>query len=1388
MASNTSRSTDLVLQSSTRPAQLLARGESTHVTARAGEHYGVQATSGDRAVRLEDDVLAIRRGDDLALRYGDGTEVVLDRFFVECVRAQCSVELSAGEAAPHWINGDKAAGATNGSGEALLYAHGDEGTIGTLMKAEGFVASGSTGIGELAGMTLAQGQATYLPAGHGEGAADAGPGTPAMIGLGALALGGLALAAGGGGGSSGVSDGSGGSSNAPSGGDKPGGSLDGGNSTPTTIEGTVVAGPVIAGHGLEVQVYSAAGQLLESGPVQDDGSYSVEIDGSYRGPVLVRIRDTTQGADYRDEASNTDRDLGIDLRAFSVVADEPVVHVNVNLLTELAVRSLGLDGGNDGGSTVSLGGHDAVAIIAANHGVAQAFGLGGDLVGGAAPVPVITAAGAPAAAANDYGRILAALSGAEDNGDTNGVLAMLQAGYDHNALSPAAIAAVITGAAAAAVAGTPALGLVSSVATLLNAGTGGNGGNGSLRVDPIAGDNIITKHEAEEGLVVSGHGTPGSTVTVTWGDQSLQADVNADGVWSVDLAGLELPADGASTLQIAQGDQVLVRAVFLATTPPAAGDAISGFMGSDEVQHDIGDYVGNTSESKPAFLIGTGLSGTPALYINGDWVEATYDPVKGTLTPVEPLGEGEKTFTWTLSDALGNESAPSEGRTLNVDLTAPLAPDAPVGYVDNAGPIKSEVSTAASTDDVRPVLLTGALDVEPGAIVRLYVNGDLVDAEYDPVHGTLTLANDLPAGVNAITMRVVDAVGNVSEPSPAMSLTVITTAPATPAAATSYVDNSDPSNTEPRTDSKTTDATPGLYVGVNLAGAPSLYVGDVKVNATYDAATGTLTPDHALTRGVNALSFTLTNAHGESARSEPFLVDIGDAPQPPEGIINYIDDVEGLTSTLMAPSHQTLTNDSRPEFLAGPGESHDPILLVDNVAVRAIYDSAKGTLTPVDALTEGSHAIGYQTVNDYGVSPPSTTSFDIQIDVTAPEAGEQIFYRAEPSSSHPGQENQIGLSSSSPDTKPVFVLGLTSSLASGETPILYIDGVRVEAVQGEVQISGEDGRNTIDKVSMTPTSELQPGPHSVSWSVMDDAGNISQPSTASAFTVSLGAPAIFDDVPFYTGQLTDYGWGVLTNDNLPSIKVGAGLAGVFRLYDGETEILSSYDPVSGMLTPQAALADGSHALHYSVGVGGEALVSSAMNLTVDTVAPAYAAYASLATPISSYYGSGGLSSSPTTESTQPTFIVPASPDWDFMDGSWPSLIVDGVVVPISGYGLGGNDFQLSLSNAVDRNYQLGVGPHEIAWGLMDQAGNISESSPTFSLEVVAPASGNSMAPQMMSLPTSDAIDLAALTGSVDVAGSGSPTMPMLVSGLDAALSQQAWQAVIQSLEQNNGGA
>ena len=113
-----------------------------------------------------------------------------------------------------------------------------------------------------------------------------------------------------------------------------------------------------------------------------------------------------------------------------------------------------------------------------------------------------------------------------------------------------------------------------------------------------------------------------------------------------------------------------------------------------------------------------------------------------------------------------------------MDSAAPAAPAAPISYTDNVGSVTSATSTAATTDDTTPGINVGiGLTDTPS----LYVDGVKVAATYDSATGTLTPTTALTSGLHALSYALTDAAGNESDPSPALSLTVDSAAPAAPA-------------------------------------------------------------------------------------------------------------------------------------------------------------------------------------------------------------------------------------------------------------------------------------------------------------------------------------------------------------------------------------------------------------------------------------------------------------------------------------------------------------------------------------------------------------------------------------------------------------------------------
>ncbi|MFX5550503.1 Ig-like domain-containing protein [Acinetobacter baumannii] len=210
--------------------------------------------------------------------------------------------------------------------------------------------------------------------------------------------------------------------------------------------------------------------------------------------------------------------------------------------------------------------------------------------------------------------------------------------------------------------------------------------------------------------------------------------------------------------------------------PPATPAVPSGYLDNVGADQGIKGSGSSTDDTTPGVVISApGAGETPALYVDGVKVPASYDPVTGTLTPTTPLADGSHQLTYTLTDAAGNESAQSPALTVTVDTLAPATPAVPSGYLDNVGADQGIKGSGSSTDDTTPGVVISA----PGAgeTPALYVDGVKVPASYDPVTGTLTPTTPLADGSHQLTYTLTDAAGNESAQSPALTVTVDTLAP-----------------------------------------------------------------------------------------------------------------------------------------------------------------------------------------------------------------------------------------------------------------------------------------------------------------------------------------------------------------------------------------------------------------------------------------------------------------------------------------------------------------------------------------------------------------------------------------------------------------------------------
>jgi hypothetical protein len=519
--------------------------------------------------------------------------------------------------------------------------------------------------------------------------------------------------------------------------------------TRVLIQGNIVAGPLVAGHGLTVSIFTSAGTLLQSGvPVANDGSFSIRVSANLGDVLIAKVTDSGTGADYSDEATGATKDLNAAIFAAVIVSDlSAPIQAQVNPVTTLAAIKAGLSA--DGSGTIS----NATAVRDANTLVAKALGLDNVTV---APVTTNGGSYAPAdglSSGEKLGAVLAALSGLDSTnaGNTQTTLTFLagQIGVSGQAISADGSAALLNGAAAASL---RTDGKLEATVSDLVASTQQSV---SISIGAVATDNVVSASELT-GLVLTGTVAAGATsVALKVGSWNANAAVS-DGTWSYTISASDasaLGSDGAkvlvATAVLANGQSATSsRAILLDTTAPVTTiDMISGNDVVNAAEKLAGVVISGSADAKSSIRLtwgGTEFSAQADLA--GRW----------TLTvPSAQLPASGSTTVSVVATDVNNNAASPVSRTVSVDTIAPAQPLINVLSQDDVLAV-SEVATG--------VVLTGAADAGVKLLLS-WGNGTQYSTVVDDL-GEWSISvpsTAVPApGKTAITVQAEDAAGNLS--------------------------------------------------------------------------------------------------------------------------------------------------------------------------------------------------------------------------------------------------------------------------------------------------------------------------------------------------------------------------------------------------------------------------------------------------------------------------------------------------------------------------------------------------------------------------------------------------------------------------------------------------
>ncbi|HEA1026761.1 TPA: Ig-like domain-containing protein [Escherichia coli] len=285
-----------------------------------------------------------------------------------------------------------------------------------------------------------------------------------------------------------------------------------------------------------------------------------------------------------------------------------------------------------------------------------------------------------------------------------------------------------------------------------------------LRVDTVAGDDIVNSIEHGQALVITGGSSglnAGAALTVAINGVAYAATVQADGSWSVSVPPSALGALSASnyTVSATVNDK--------AGNPGSASHnlAVDTTASVLTINTVAGDDIINDAEHAQALVIsGTSTGGEAgdvvSVVLNGKTYTTTLDAsgnwsVGVPAADVAALGSGAQTITASVSDRAGNSDDAS--RTVTVSLSAPVI----------------SINTIAGDDVINAMekgsdlALSGTSDQPAGTAITVTLNGQNYSATTDAsgnwsVTVPASAVSALGEATYSVTASVTNAQGNSS--------------------------------------------------------------------------------------------------------------------------------------------------------------------------------------------------------------------------------------------------------------------------------------------------------------------------------------------------------------------------------------------------------------------------------------------------------------------------------------------------------------------------------------------------------------------------------------------------------------------------------------------------
>ncbi|WP_049018245.1 Ig-like domain-containing protein [Enterobacter cloacae] len=600
-----------------------------------------------------------------------------------------------------------------------------------------------------------------------------------------------------------------------------------------------------------------------------------------------------------------------------------------------------------------------------------------------------------------------------------------------------------------------------------------------LRVDTVAGDDVINSIEHGQNLILTGSSdglAAGTTLTVTVNGKTYAASVLADGSWSAAIPAADVGALASGTVtvtvagQSAAGNPVTIShdvtvdltAVAISIDAIATDDVINAAeKGTDLV---LSGSTSNVEENQSVTITFAGKTYTAKVDADGNWTATV------PSADLAGLKDGDASVQVSVTNVNGNSA--SAGREYSVDATAPTVT---IDTVAGDNVINASEASAGVT-------LSGTTTAEVGQTVSVTLGGKsyTTQVQQGGIWSVNVPGTDLSAlADNGYTVQVSvnDAAGNPGSAGKAITLD---TTP--PTVSFNVVAGDDVINSVEHGQAQIVSGTAtGASVGDKLV----ITIGSNQYTTTVDASGNwsvgvPASVISALTDGTVTLSATITDSAGNSSTQTHDVV-VNTA-----SVALTVNTLSGDDVINAAEAGSSLViNGSSAQFASG---TQVTVTLNGKSYTATIQSDGSWTTTvpaaDVGALADGaSYQVSVSAQDSAGNSASATHS--ISVDTTAPVvsiatlSGDDMLNAAEAQ-------------------QPLTVHG-SSSAEAGQTVTVTLGGKTYTATVAN------DGTWTLD-VPAADLAALSQGALTLTASVNDKAGNNGQ--TTHTLTVDTVAPTV----------------------------------------------------------------------------------------------------------------------------------------------------------------------------------------------------------------------------------------------------------------------------------------